>query len=384
MSRLGLIALVLGLWTVAACQPAAGPSAKPAPAGGAGAAAPASAPAGGAPTSGPTTTAPASAANGPLSTIAASAAQATVPPAPVALRFGLNTTTAEVTPAWIAKDLGIFQKYGLDVKLATLSADLIVPALIAGELAASHLGSTPLVNSVVGGSDLVYVSSYGNYLRFWLYARPEIAALQDLRGKQVAITSRGGIIKTATELTLQRAGMDPEQDVTLIATGNLTNSVTSLVSGRVAAAMLGPPATFRAEDEGMRLLLNTADYKLPMMMSGVATTHQWVAANESAARRLIQALAEGVAFAHKEKERTKALIGQHIQADDPGLLERTYNALLPGWETDQHALPDAVRYDVEAAAKDNPAARSLRPEQLVDNHLVDELDRAGFFRQVFQ
>jgi NitT/TauT family transport system substrate-binding protein len=358
-----LLALVLCVWTALACQPAAAPSAKPAPA---------NAPAAGATASTPTFAAPTSV-----------AAQPTAPPTPVALRFGLNTTTAEVTPAWIAKDLGIFQKYGLDVELATLSADLIVPALIAGELAASHLGSTPLVNSVVGGSDLVYIASYGNYLRFWLYARPEVAALQDLRGKQVAITSRGGIIKTATELTLQRAGMEPEQDVTLIATGNLTNSVTSLLSGGVAAAMLGPPATFRAEDEGMRLLLNTADYKLPMMMSGVATTHKWVAANESAARRLIQALAEGVAFAHKEKERTKALIAQHIQADDPGLLERTYNALLPGWETDQHALPDAVRYDVEAAARDNPAARNLRPEQLVDNRLVDELDRAGFFRQVF-
>src|SRR5205807_1664884 len=159
-------------------------------------------------------------------TIAAVAAQPSATPAPAALRFGLNTTTAEVTPAWIAKDTGIFTKYALDVELATLSADLIVPALISGEIAASHLGSTPL-----------------------------------------------------------------------------TNSVTSLVQGAVAAAMLGPPATFRAEDEGMRLLLNTADYKLPMMMSGVATTHKWVAANESVARRLIQALAEGVAFAHRERER---------------------------------------------------------------------------------
>ncbi|HEY7065194.1 MAG TPA: ABC transporter substrate-binding protein [Chloroflexota bacterium] len=361
-----LLALALCLWPILACQPAAAPSA---PAGGVAASAPA---------------VPTTAPSGPLPTVAAAAAQPSATPAPAALRFGLNTTTAEVTPAWIAKDTGIFTKYALDVELATLSADLIVPALISGELAASHLGSTPLVNSVVGGSDLVYISSYGNYLRFWLYARPDVAELQDLRGKQVAITSRGGIIKTATELTLERAGMDPEADVTLIATGNLTNSVTSLVQGAVAAAMLGPPATFRAEDEGMRLLLNTADYKLPMMMSGVATTHKWVAANESVARRLIQALAEGVAFAHREKDRTKEIIAQHIQADDPALLERTYNALLPGWETDQHALPDAVRYDVEAAAKENPAARTLRPEQLVDNHLVDELDRAGFFRQVFQ
>jgi NitT/TauT family transport system substrate-binding protein len=363
------LALALCLWTAVGCQGTAAP--------------------GVAPTSTPATprasntAPPAATAAGPVATVAATAALPSTTPAPVALRFGLNTTTAEVTPAWIAKDTGIFTKYGLDVELATLSADLIVPALIAGELAASHLGSTPLVNSVVGGSDLVYISSYGNYLRFWLYARPDVTALPDLRGKQVAITSRGGIIKTATELTLERAGMDPEADVTLIATGNLTNSVTSLVSGGVAAAMLGPPATFRAEDEGMRLLLNTADYKLPMMMSGVATTHRWLGANESAARRLIQAIAEGVAFAHKEKERTKAIIAQHIQADDPALLERTYNALLPGWETDQHALPDAVRYDVEAAAKENPAARSLRPEQLVDNRLVDDLDRAGFFRQVF-
>src|SRR5581483_11469664 len=97
MPRLRVVALVLCLWGALACQPAAAPSAKPA--------------------------APTTAASGPAPTIAAAAAQATATPAPVALRFGLNTTTAEVTPAWVAKDTGLFAKYGLDVELATLSAD---------------------------------------------------------------------------------------------------------------------------------------------------------------------------------------------------------------------------------------------------------------------
>src|SRR4051794_24126118 len=84
MWRVRLLATALFLWPALACQPAA-PSAQPVPAG---------------PGAGVSTSAaavvPTSAASGPVPTIAALAAQASTTPAPVALRFGLNTTTAEV------------------------------------------------------------------------------------------------------------------------------------------------------------------------------------------------------------------------------------------------------------------------------------------------
>src|SRR5262245_8764854 len=60
---------------------------------------------------------------------------AAAPPAPVAMRFGVNTTGVQATPAWVAKDEGFFAKYGIDAELVVVpSAAQLAPALISGEI----------------------------------------------------------------------------------------------------------------------------------------------------------------------------------------------------------------------------------------------------------
>src|SRR5581483_609559 len=121
------------------------------------------------------------------------------------------------------------------------------------------------------------------------------------------------------------------RNVTLIATGDIANSLQALLTGAVSAGLLSPPATFRAEDAGLRLLVDTTDWGLPGL-SGVAARREWIAANEPLARAAVQALAEGLAYLHRDKEGTKQIIAKHTQNDDPALLERTYVAMVPGWE----------------------------------------------------
>jgi NitT/TauT family transport system substrate-binding protein len=310
------------------------------------------------------------------------AGSTTVPPRG-ALRYGLNTTTINAAPLWVAKDQGFFDKYGIDAELLTLPADLLVASLISGELGMGSLASTPLLNGALGGADLVFLGSFENLLRFWLYARPEIASVPELRGKQVAITSRAGVVKRATELALERNGMNPEGDVTLVATGNLNNSAAALLAGNVAAAMLAPPVTFLAEDEGMRLLVDTRDYQYPMILGGVSASRAWVARNEDLARRALRAIGEGVAFASQQKEPTKAIIARYTQNDDPLLLERSYVTQQPVWGRTLAVPPEAVRLELEAIAQENPVARDARVEQFLDTHLVDALEREGFFQHLW-
>lgn len=311
---------------------------------------------------------------------AAPAGQApTAPPALVPLRLGLNTPFATIAPVWVAKDEGFFARQGLDVELVSITgAERLVAAVIAGELPLTMLAATALVNSVVGGSDLVFVASNSNQLRTWLYARPEYASVPELRGKKLAITGRAGIIRRATDLAFEHHGMDAERDATLVSVGNLQDSTTALLAGAVDAAMLQAPGTFLAEDAGMRLLVDTTDYHYPLISSGLAGSRAWIARNEELTRRTLMALAEGLAFARQERARTMQVIGKYSQTDDPVMLQRIYAGVAPGWERVPYAPPEAIRAELEGLAAENPAARDLRPEQFVDNRFVDELVASGF------
>src|SRR5690349_12772548 len=94
---------------------------------------------------------------------------AATPAARDAMRYGLNTTTVNAAPLWVAKDEGLFARRGIDVELVTMPADLLVASLISGELAMGSLATTPLLNGALGGADLAFLGSFENLLRFWLY-----------------------------------------------------------------------------------------------------------------------------------------------------------------------------------------------------------------------
>jgi NitT/TauT family transport system substrate-binding protein len=305
-------------------------------------------------------------------------------PAPVAMRFGLNTPGPQAAPAWIAKDEGFFEKYGIDAELILLqSSAQLAPALIAGELSMALSAAAGIVSSALAGSDLVLLGSYSNQLLFWFYARPEIRSFADLRGKQIAITRRGSATDLATDLVLERNGLDPARDVMRLQLPTTPEKLSALLSGIIVATILGTESA-AADDAGMHILADLADYDYPLVLQGIAARREWAAENHDLTRRTIQALAEGLAFAHLQKEPTKRIIGRWTQSDDLAALERTYNLLTPRWERSLAVPLIAMQNELTLRAEELPAARDARPEQFFDNRIVDELERGGFFRQLYQ
>jgi NitT/TauT family transport system substrate-binding protein len=325
-------------------------------------------------------------ASGPRRSEAAAPANSVAPPAaPVFLRIGLNTPGASVTPFWIAREQGFFAQHGIDAELLVIpGGERLMAAMIAGDLGIATIAAPALLTAVIGGADVVLLASYTNQVRFRLLGRPEIGSVRDLRGKQIAITGRGGIIRRSTEIVLERNGVDPERDVTFISLGTVNEALVALLGGAVDASMQGPPNMFRAEDEGMRLLADTADYDYLTVQQGIAARRPWVAEHPDLVRGTLQALSEAIAFAHQQPERTRDIIARNTQSDDPRLVERTLAALLPVWERTPSVPPEALQGDLEAAAQEVPTARGMRPDQFIDPSFVDALAREGFFDQLYR
>jgi ABC-type nitrate/sulfonate/bicarbonate transport system substrate-binding protein len=121
------------------------------------------------------------------------------------------------------------------------------------------------------------------------------------------------------------------------------------------------------------------------ILSGISASRAWVGRNEDVALRVLQALAEGTAFAVNNKERMIEIAAQYLQTNDMELMERSYNAQAPAWKRGTlRVQPEAIRFDLDTAAVDNPAARDARPEQFYDNRLVEILEQQGLFQRLWQ
>lgn len=129
----------------------------------------------------------------------------------------LNVSYASVTgsriPLWIAKDAGLFEKYGLNVNLVVIAAgNAAIGALASGDVEILGAPGATTMVSAAKGLPFAIIGTFGP-AAWKLAAHPSITSFQDLRGKTVGISRPGTTIEFATKRALQKLGYTPGKDV---------------------------------------------------------------------------------------------------------------------------------------------------------------------------
>src|SRR5262245_35962083 len=205
--------------------------------------------------------APAGAATGPAGDQSVTDPAAAGPPTRVRAAFVAITSAA--LPAWLAKDRGIYQKYGLDVELSYIAGlTRISEALLAGEL---DFGITPAPSAFgpgLQGAELVMIASWSSKSTFSLYGLPSLTSVQDLRGKRIATSQRGSLSELWMAEILQRHGLEMTKDYIVLPLGGQPEQLAGLQNGAVDAAALTIPTNILARKMGLREVLNYMDSAL--------------------------------------------------------------------------------------------------------------------------
>ncbi len=310
-------------------------------------------------------------------------------PAPTAplqkLRVAYNAVSAELAPAYLGEDLGIYRKYGLDVELVYLqTSQQIAPALINQEVGIAYTAAAGTVASRLQGSDLLMISSYLPWMDFTLYSRPEIQRVEELRGKRVGVTRFGGGLHLAALIILERYGLDPEREVTLSQLGGVPEIFVALSSGAVDAGMLTSPEMFLAEDQGFRRLQASLDYRIPYTMGGLGASERFLREHEDLVRRFMRAHVESIAVFLQDKETAKRTIAKWTKGEEASVLERAYNHVASAMARVPYVDPAAIQTVLDQLAPQVPAARTARAEDFLDNRYVRELDESGFIQALYR
>src|ERR1041384_3325530 len=118
---------------------------------------------------------------------------------------------------YVAQDMGLFRKYGLDVNLTyTAGAAQVIQTMMAGENQIATAGGSGVVDADMGGADLIAVAGMVNMPAFYIVVQPEIKTIQDLKGRAVGITRFGSSTDFTMRYILRKAGLEPDKDVPLL------------------------------------------------------------------------------------------------------------------------------------------------------------------------
>lgn len=187
------------------------------------------------------------------------------PKEPLKLKLGLGSAPAPPLPnsvLWLAKDLGFYQREGLDVELTEFQGTpLAIAAMIAGEVDVANVATSEVIRmTATKGQPMRAIHSPDARLYFLLAARDEIKSVNALQGRTFAVSRIGSVDHSLSMLALKSLGFNPA-GLKLIAMGVPSTRAQALVAGRVDATSLsvGTWVTIQ-RDPGVRILVDHNTY----------------------------------------------------------------------------------------------------------------------------
>lgn len=298
---------------------------------------------------------------------------------------GVAGLSAALIHPFIAKDAGMFQKYGIDARLVLFEGgSLLAQASMAGEIKISTTSGPVTIASRSAGADTIVVAGYINTLPYNLVTNKTITRLEQLRGKKIAISRFGSNTDTAVRLLLEKVGLNPAKDVTIIQVGAQPTRFQALVAGTIDATIIAPPFDITAKKQGYNVLVNLAELSIPYPQQVVETTDRFIRENPQVVKNYLKGFIAGIHYGLTNKEGAKKIIAKYLRISDPEILDATYASYAQ--TTDRRAYPNlqGFQYAVEELARRVPTAKDKKAEDFINMRFLNELEKEGFFKELYK
>jgi ABC-type nitrate/sulfonate/bicarbonate transport system substrate-binding protein len=301
---------------------------------------------------------------------------------PLPVRVGYTALSGAFSPLWMAKELGLFERQGIQSTPIYMASNLAYQAMLAGETDFTVGTGIAPVQARLGGADPLIVVTYISGFNFSVIARPPIQQPGELRGKRIGVLRFGGGTDFGARLALKGWGLVPVKDVTIIQLGGYPEAFAALKGDSVQAAVLAPPFSTEAKRLGMVELLDFNQSDIEFTGLGLTTTGRFVTTHDEATRRVVRALVEGIWAFKGNREAALRAIGKYTRMTDRNLLEETYQTYRKGFRLVPRTTATGIQNVLDALADQNPKARSANPQDFYTNRFIDELEQTGFMREL--
>lgn len=309
----------------------------------------------------------------------------------------------------MARDAGIFRKYGLDVTLRpALNGEQAVEGVAFKEMEIGVLGFRDAVRPIAEGADLVFVASLAA-VPFVFVAYPDIKSAQALKGTKIWIMGEAGAgPDVSTRLVLKHLGIDPDKDVEIIACSgchagrsdqarvkshpsprfvNPAVGLQWIYDGKISATLALRSTLKDLEKEGKKpaILVDFIDSGLYITAADIFVRRDWLAANRDTAKKFLKALSEATAYAKTHKEFTEAIYKKYLQSTPtawrPDSFEDYVLGVLP-----KKPFPIVKGFEIaiQEKAPNHPFFREKTAADLIDASLMTEIDKEGFFESLYR
>ena len=276
-------------------------------------------------------------------------------------------------PFYVAVDKGYYLAEGIDLRIVKVQGAHTVATLLTGDIQFAVIGTTAITARYSGAPLRVIASTLARPFQ-WLYTRPEIEQLDQLKGTTVASTLFGGASTFFLTKVLKEnfRWKDPERELRWLST---PTPFMTLLNRSASAASLSGEEKQQADRSGMRMILDVGKY-IQAAYGGTVVTESTLKNRQLLAERFLRALLKGLWFIQDpgKKEETVRILAKWLKADRD-YSQSIYEMAKDSWTKDGLATDKAMALSLEMSRTALKSARQeLAPSDMYEFALMKKVN----------
>jgi ABC-type nitrate/sulfonate/bicarbonate transport system substrate-binding protein len=285
---------------------------------------------------------------------------------------------------FFTQEAKLFEKHGLEADVVVMQGSGIASrALVAGSVEISPITTPAVMSAVLAGSDMVILAHTMPGVIQSLMVRPDIKKTEDLKGKTIGVTTFGSLADFLVRHLARIKGLNPDKDFALLQIGTDSERLLALKLGKIPAATLGHPQFILAQRAGFTLLWDFFK-EVEYPWSEIATTRSQIQRDRDLVMRYMRAHLEGIALFKKDPEFAKKVIKKTLRLDDDSLAQESWELFAKYRLPAPYPNTKGMKTSYEYVALTRPDVYKHKPEEFVDPSFVEELDKSGFIKKLYE
>ena len=300
------------------------------------------------------------------------------------IRVGQGSISLQSGLMHIAKDRGLFAKYGLVTETIYIpGGSTNIHVLISGNLDLSQLSGAPGVAANLEGADIVYFASLLDKLNYQLITRPEIKSMEQLKGKKFGVSRYGSSADFGMRAMLKRVGVDPVKDATILQIGDEPARIAAIKSGNIDGTVANAPFGVEAERLKLNVLADSVKMDIPFFNTGLLGSRRFLDKQEAKVMNFLRAYLEAIKVLKTEREYSIKALAQFTRVQNLKAVQEGYDYFVKQLEPVPHPSVVAMQAVVDQIAETNPKAKGIDATNYVSDRYLKKLEEEGFVKRIW-
>ena len=226
----------------------------------------------------------------------------------VAINFGLTYVPVGNSPVFsVPQAMGFWKEEGLDVQVQLANGSgTAIQQLIAGQVVGSVGGVPPAMALINKGAQIITAASINSRNVYYPVAleTSAIKTINDMKGAKIGIVSAASSNVYWIKSMLQKHGLDPDKDVSLVSVGSGPAALQALTSGRIDVLQLFEAAYDQIELTGVKLRRfdQDKDFNSLAFTFGMMVRLDTFNGDADLLTRVLRGIAKGIVYAKAHPE----------------------------------------------------------------------------------